>query len=131
MLTFNSLVLFFLGSVIILWRRPQWWPQLLMVFLGVLSGLMCLRTDDVPVNLFFLVGFGFFGGFAQGNRPWLLALLLGVWAPALSILAHVLGASPDHFNVAGPFVAFVPAFAGTYLGAFVKQMSAKCFPATT
>lgn len=124
-ITFYSLVLLFVASIVALSRRPQWWPHLLMTFLGFLVGMMSLRTDDVPVILFFLLAFGFFGGFAEAGRAWLLALLLAVWTPALNVLSQAIGGFQDHYTVAGPFIAFIPAFAGTYLGAFIKRTSAK------
>jgi hypothetical protein len=124
MISFHALVLFFPVAMIVLWRRPNLWPQLLMIFLGVITGLLSLRTDDMGFPVLLLIVFGFFGGFVQPERAWLCACLLAMWVPVTEALAHAASVTQGPpSGILNSLVAFIPALLGAYLGVFIRHTS--------
>jgi hypothetical protein len=118
MVCFNSLVLFFLVALVILWRRPGAWLYLLMTLAGAHVGMNTLHSDEPIAAAFLLLALSAFAGFAQPRRSWLLAILLAVWVPLFEILAMWAGVmSPSWSGALAPCVAFIPALVGAGVGA--------------
>jgi hypothetical protein len=124
MISFQVLVLFFPVSMALLWRRPALWPHCLMIFLGMMTGMLSVRTDDMGVLFFLLMVFGFFGGFAQPGQAWVCAFLLAMWIPVAEAAALATGVT--HGSPAGilnSLVAFIPALLGAGLGVLIHRAS--------
>ncbi len=125
MIAFNLLVVYFPVALFTLWRRPQIAVELLAVFLGLLTGLLDLRSDDTQFTVLLLLVFGCFAGFAKPPRAALSAILLAGWIPVVTVaglLAGVIHGQP--YGVPATSLAFIPALVGTYLGAFVRRHAA-------
>jgi hypothetical protein len=124
MVGFHALLFFFPLSMVVLWRRPNLWPHLLMSFLGIIVGMLSVRTDDMGFPVLLLLVFGFFGGFVQPARAWLPACLLAMWIPVTEIAAHASGVTNESpAGILNSLVAFVPAFSGAYLCVFINHAS--------
>jgi hypothetical protein len=124
MIGFHVLVLFFPVAMAVLWRRPNLWPHLLMIFLGMITGLLSVRTDDMGFPVLLLLVFAFFGGFVQPGRAWLCACLVAMWIPVTEAAAHAAGVTQGSpFGILNSLFAFIPAFAGAYLGVFIRHVS--------
>ena len=125
MITFNLLALYFPLALFTLWRRPQMAVELLVIFLGMLTGLLDLRSDDAQFTVLLLLVFGCFAGFAKPRRAALAGILLAGWIPVVTVaglLAGVIHGRP--YGVPATGLAFIPALAGAYLGAFVRRHAA-------
>ncbi len=124
-IAFNSLVLFIPIAAVLLWRWPRMWMHLFTLFLGIVVGLVDLRSSEPQFAALLLLVFGLFAGFAQPRRAWLWALLLGIWVPILGILSYMLhlsaGTNTEAFTST---IALIPAFVGAYAGAIIKRLSA-------
>jgi hypothetical protein len=123
---FNSLVLIFLAAITVVYFRPQQWGGMLALFLGWLTGFVNIGTSEIQFPVLLLLAFGFFLGHARPNGVWKLALVLGMFVP-LSQFAWILAARHYDTVVAegiGSLMAFVPAFAGTYLGKSIADSHA-------
>ena len=70
MVWFHTLVLFLPLSMFLLYRWPSLWHHLLAIFLGIITGLIDLRSDEVQFPALLLIIFGFFLGFSQPTRAW-------------------------------------------------------------
>ncbi len=123
-IAFNALVLSLPIAALVLWLKPQWWLNVLTLFIGALVGLMDLRSTELQMTAFLLVAFGFFAGFAQPRRAWRWALALGVWVPifgALAAMARLTNARGVDILVSVAAIAF--ALVGVYAGVIVKRMT--------
>ena len=126
MISFQALVLLFPVSMLVLWRFPALWVRMLVLYLGLLTGLLDLRTDDAQFPVLLLLVFGFFAGFAQPRRAWLSALLLGMWVPVVTIAALFAGVIRGRpYGVPAAGLAFLPALLGAYLGVWLQRASAR------
>lgn len=124
MISFHALVLFFPVAMVVLWRRPNLWPQLLMIFLGVITGLLSLHAEDMGFPVLLLLVFAFFGGFVQPERAWLCGCLVAMWVPVTEAAAHAAGVTQGSpYAILNSLVAFIPAFLGAYLGVFIHHVS--------
>lgn len=70
--------------------------------------------DDAGVTVIALIASSFLISAAAGRRPWLWAILVGGWIPALEF---GIGRNP------ASFIALVFAFAGAYAGSAVSRLS--------
>lgn len=98
------------------------WLSALAIVFGFIAAYVDLNTAEVQVTVSLLLVFGFILGFAQPNRAWRWAAILGVWVPIAQITSRLMDGTrpltPDY--LLSPLLAFVPAFVGTYLGVFVR-----------
>lgn len=120
----NALVLALPIAALALWLKPQWWLSVLTLFIGVLVGLMDLRTTEVQLTAFLMIAFGFFAGFAQPRRAWRWALMLGVWVPlfgAIASAARLTNARGVDVIASAAAIAF--ALIGTYAGVVMKRLA--------
>ena len=126
-LWFNSLVLFLPISMLLLYKWPDLWHLLLSLFLGILTGIFDLRTDEIQFPALLLLVFGFFLGFSQPKNAWRWALMLGVWVPTFEMARIVMEGSMDKFisEGIGSLLALVFAFAGSYAGTFLQTVIRK------
>jgi len=96
---------------------------------GVFIGYADSHSDDEFITLGILVGFSFLLGVLGPRRPWLWAVLIGIWVPLLDFALPKLGLAP---TMAGESSGFLTAlavtalvltvcFAGAYAGAFVSR----------
>jgi hypothetical protein len=86
--------------------------------------MLSLRTDDMQFPVLLLLVFSFFAGFQSPRHAWQFALLLGTWIPIVEIASSFIGAGKDAVSlIPGGLIAFMPAFAGAYLGAFVNRLA--------
>ncbi len=123
-IAFNALVLALPIAALALWLKPQWWLSVLTLFIGVLVGLMDLRTTEVQLTAFLMIAFGFFAGFAQPRRAWRWALMLGVWVPLFGgVAAAARLTNARGVDVIASVAAIGFALAGVYAGVVVKRMS--------
>jgi hypothetical protein len=126
MVSFNSLVLFFLVALALLWRRPQFWIHALMLFLGAFVGLSSVWTNETIVPVFLLLAFSAFGGFAQPAKAWLMTVLLATWVPVATSLAMLAGALPvNPTGILNSCFAFVPAAIGAGIGLLVNRAAGR------
>jgi hypothetical protein len=125
-LTFNSLVLFFLVTLLFLWRRPRLWIYAWTLFVGAFIGPSTVWTNEPIVPVFLLLAFSTFAGFAQPAKAWLLAVLLALWVPLATALAMLLGALPfSGSGLLNSCFAFVPAGVGAGIG-YLLNRAAGC-----
>lgn len=121
---FNALLLSLPIAALALWLKPQWWLNVLTLFIGVLVGLMDLRATEVQMTAFLLIAFGFFAGFAQPRRAWRWALLLGAWVPLFGALAAAARLTNARgVDVIASLAAIMFALVGVYAGVIVKRFS--------
>ena len=126
-LWFNSLVLFLPISMLLLYKWPNLWHLLLSLFLGILTGIFDLRTDEIQFPALLLLVFGFFLGFSQPKSAWRQALMLGIWVPTFEMARIVMEGSMDKFisEGIGSLLALVFAFAGSYAGTLLQTITKK------
>jgi hypothetical protein len=125
---FNSLVLLVPVAMFLLYLRPQLWHYLLALFLGLVIGWIDIRSVEVQPTVLLLIVFGMFLGFAQPSHAWRWALILAIWIPLGGFAAQVVGLqtpAPAEPGVIGSFIAFIPAFIGTYGGVLVNRASSR------
>jgi glycopeptide antibiotics resistance protein len=121
---FNSLVLFIPLAAVLLYFRPRLWHYLFALFLGIVVGWLDRNASEVQGTVLLLLVFGLFMGFAQPKHAWRWALILGAFVTLMGFAAAAFGLKPFTVNeTIGSLIAFVPAFFGTYSGAFVNRMS--------
>jgi len=68
--------------------------------------------DDTGVSVFMVLVASFVCGYLAGYRPWLIALLVSIWVPMLSIL------TTQNY---GSFLALIPGVLGAYAGHLVRK----------
>ena len=123
-IAFNSLAGLFPISIFVCLRFPGYAFHMFSLFLGLLTGILAVQTDDMPFPVLLLLVFGMFSGFQRPKAAWQYATLLAMWIPSLELVAKMIG-----FNVrggsgfGGSLIAFVPAFAGAYLGAVLRRFA--------
>ena len=119
---FHSLVVFLPVSVILLYKWPETWHHLMALFLGFLIGFLDFNSDDPQFAALLLLVFGLFLGFAQSQRVWRWALLLGMWIPIFQFFKIAVEGAGHAVLSEGIFslMVFVPACIGTYGGAGIR-----------
>ena len=124
---FHSLVAFLPVSVFLLYKWPRMWHHLLALFLGFLAGFLDSNSDDPQFAVLLLLVFGFFLGFAQSERPWRWALMLGMWVPVFQFFRVAIENTGTQLvlEVVFSLAVFVPAFLGTYWGSAVRLAVAR------
>jgi hypothetical protein len=93
---------------------------------GIFIGYADSHSDDEFVTIGILVGFTFLLGVLGPRRPWLWAVLIGIWVPLLDSILPKVGLAPtrpgESFGLLSALavVALVLAvcFTGAYAGAF-------------
>lgn len=120
---FHLLVLFLPLSVFLLYWKPHLWHNLLAIFLGSVTGVMNMSGDEIQLPVLLLLVFGFFLGFSEPKRAWRWALMLFMFVPlfecAKLLVNHSFGSIVQEGF--GSFAAIIPAFVGTYTGAFIRD----------
>jgi hypothetical protein len=66
--------------------------------------------DDTGITVLALLAASFISILAARRKPWIIAILVGIWVPLFNLSLQ--------FNF-GSLIAFVPAFAGAYLGILI------------
>lgn len=119
---FHSLVLLFPISMVLLWKWPKLWHQLLALVLGVLIGFLDLRSDDPQFAVLLLLMFGSFLGFAQPERAWRGALILGAGVPIFQFLKITIEGTSGKLLTEAIFsvLAFIPPIIGVYTGVVIQ-----------
>jgi len=120
---FNSLFLIFLAAIVIVYLRPQRWDGMLALFLGWLTGFINIESSEVQFPLLLLLSFGFFVGYARSKSAWRNAFILALFVP-LSQFAWIIATHKYEAVISegvGSLMAFVPAFAGAYVGKSVAH----------
>jgi hypothetical protein len=123
MTSFYTLVLFFLASVVLIYFSPKRWHGLFTIFIGLLTAFIDAQSSEVSFSILLLISFGFFLGFTKPSLPLRTGLLLGVWLPSVALIHQAILGSGSSFFTEGvlAFVAFIPAIAGSYLGALTRK----------
>jgi hypothetical protein len=67
--------------------------------------------DDSGISALMLAIAAFFCGYLAEKKPWLIALAICIWIPAISLFSKI--------NY-GSFLALIPGFTGAYAGYFLK-----------
>jgi hypothetical protein len=96
---------------------------------GIFIGYADSRSDDEFITLGVLIGFSFLLGILGPRRPWLWALLIGIWVPVLDAVLPKLGfvttrpGESSSFPSALAVAAFVltACVVGSYSGAFLGR----------
>jgi hypothetical protein len=100
---------------------------------GIFIGYADSHSDDEFVTLAILVGFSFLLGVLGPRRPWLWALLIGIWVPVLDSVLPKLGLAPTRPGESFSFLSalavtalvltacFFGAYAGAFLGRTVRR----------
>ncbi len=122
MVWFHTLVLFLPLSMVLLYWRPGLWHHLLSIFLGIVTGLIGLRSDEVQFPALLLIIFGLFLGFSKPQGAWRWAIFLSVWIPIFEIASIVVEGTYENLLSQGifSFIAIIPAMIGTYAGVVIQ-----------
>ena len=96
---------------------------------GLFIGYADSRSDDEFITLGMLAGFSFLLGVLGPRRPWLWAVLIGIWVPVLDSVLPTVGLAPTRPGESfGPLSALAVTalvltvcLAGAYSGAFVGK----------
>ncbi|MBI4674853.1 MAG: hypothetical protein HY741_24695 [Chloroflexi bacterium] len=121
---FNSLVLYLPVAAVIVWRKPNAWLPLMALFLGIIVGWLDMKSTEPTVSALLLVTLGFFCGFAQPKRAWLVGILLGAGVPVFIFLAATLRLTQlTMVEQITSLVALVFSFGGAYAGVIVRRVS--------
>lgn len=122
---FHLLVALVPLAMLLIYARPALYRWTLAVYLGVLTGFINLQSDEVQFPALLLIAFGFFLGYQERERIWLVPLLLAIWVPLGQCLR--LWADPASGSVMSDglmsFLAFLPAIAGTAGGYILRTAS--------
>jgi hypothetical protein len=102
---------------------------------GAWIGYADSRSDDVFITLGLLMAFCFVLGLVGPHRPWLWALLVGIWVPVLDSVLPRLGLVPQRPGESFTYltalavtgVVMVVCFAGTFLGAGLVWAAGKAW----
>jgi hypothetical protein len=125
-IVFNLMVLSVPVTAFLLFKWPGLWHLLLALYLGLLTGLTDLRTDDPQLPILLLITFGLFLGFAQPKAAWRWSLCLGLWVPVLGLIAFAAKVTSGQLSdVLISSVVLVPALIGVYAGVLVKRFSSR------
>jgi hypothetical protein len=87
-------------------------------FLAAISGIGIAwidsrpNWDDTGISIFMIASAATLFGYLTSQKPWLIALAVSLWIPVLSI------ATTQNY---GGLLAFIPGFAGTYTGYYLKM----------
>ena len=87
---------------------------ILSIVLGITIALIYSSPnwDDTGISVFMVLVAGFLCGYLAGQKPWLIALLVSIWIPLLSIL------TTQNY---GAFLALAPGFIGAFAGYLVRK----------
>ena len=120
---FHTLVLFLPLAMVLLYKWPKLWHNLLSIFLGIIIGLIDLHSDEVQFTVLLLLIFGLFLGFNQPKGAWKWAIMLSIWIPILGIASIIVGGSYEKLFNEGIFscIAVVPAMIGVYAGVAIQS----------
>ena len=105
-----------------------------VLILGLLTGFVDLRNDEIWASLLLLLVFSFMLGVLQPRNAWRWSLLIGIGIPAVHFIGLLFGytspchpgrvcAPPSLLDVLGLFVVMIPAFIGTYMGVFAGTLT--------
>ena len=124
---FHSLAALLLIATIVLYKRPFLRIYLLALFLGIVTAIVDLGTDEVQFPVLLLLVFGFFLGFDQPERAWRRSLLLGAWIPVFEFAKVFL--NQEFAKIVpqglGSLLALIPAFIGTYSGVALQKVATR------
>jgi len=103
-------------------RLATLWLTALAIVLGFIAAFAGLHhAGDVLVWVLLLM-FGGLLGYLGPQAPWRWALVLCMWVPIAEIISRVSEPPlPPVYDLLSPFLAIVPAFAGVYAGAYVRE----------
>ena len=129
--------------------RPEWIWSALAIAVGLLAAILTLHTDDLQYAVLFLFVQCAVFGYAQPKRAWRWACLIAVWIPLSQLFnCFVTLPSPRELGfparlflgplvvffratipvslaeVPGSCLAFIPAMAGAYAGAWMSRVAA-------
>jgi hypothetical protein len=101
--------------------RSKLFSYLIALLFGVFAGYVDLHNDEVQACvLVLLVGTVLLGAW-QPKHPWRWALIIGGCVPAAHIIGTLTGHHPPYkTDLAGPFLALIPALIGAYGGAVIR-----------
>jgi hypothetical protein len=68
--------------------------------------------DDTGVTTLIIFLTSGLCGYMAPQKPWSIALAVGIWVPLVGIITH--------YNMIS-LLAFIPAFAGAYTGSLIKR----------
>lgn len=122
MIWFHSLVLFLPLSMFLLYKWPKLWHHLLAIFLGIITGLIDLQSDEIQLPALLLIIFGFFLGFGQPKGAWIWAIFLSIWIPAFEMASIISQGTYEKLFDQGifSFIAIIPAMIGAYAGVIIQ-----------
>lgn len=124
-LGFHLLVVCIPVAILLIWWNPRAWQYGFAIFLGLLAAFLDQRTDDPQFTILLVFAFSFFVCFAPGTRPWLAALLIGMWVPLVQCSRVVLEGHGSVFISEGffSFIALAPALVGAYVAAGMRKFA--------
>ena len=68
--------------------------------------------DDTGISVFMVLVASFLCGYLAGEKPWLIALLVSIWIPFLSLI------TTHNYS---SFLALAPGFVGAFAGYLVRK----------
>jgi len=120
MTVFHTLVVYLLCAALLLWHWPRLWLPVFALFLGLLTGLVDLQSQEPQLPALLLLASGFFMASARPREAWLWPLLIAPWIPVLGLARAALEFTSWSQALISA-VAFVPAFIGAGAGALVAR----------
>lgn len=94
-------------------------PFIIYLLLSIVAGMAIAWVDSQPnwddtgITVMTILIIAALLGFISNQKPWLIALAISVWIPLWAVI--------ETHNYAG-FLAFVPGFAGAYVGFLFKKL---------
>jgi hypothetical protein len=109
-------------------RKPMkkylpWICLVLALAGGIFAWWVDSRNDEPQAAVLVILMVTFLLGMAAPQRAWLWAIILGSCIPLGYLLTRTMGylpATPLEPGWYAAFIALIPAFIGTYLGAFAR-----------
>lgn len=96
--------------------------QYICLVLAIVTGLAIAwidsrpTWDDTGITVFMILFLAMLFGFLGSVKPWLFALAVSIWVPLFENMSS---------NNYGALFAFIPGFAGAYIGYYIKHLITK------
>jgi len=119
---FYTLIALIPVCAVLIAKFPSHWNRVFAWYLGMMMGLIDLAAKEAQVSVVLLFSFGMFLGFVEKKRPWVPAVLLGIWIPLAHLVSYVTG-GPEQFLTEGlgSAIAILPSLAGCYVGRILRR----------
>lgn len=101
--------------------RSELLVYILAVALGVFAGWLEVQLGDLLFTALLVLAPCILLGAAKPRKPWRWAVLVGIFVPLADLIAFfVMTQKPSRAQIYESFLVFLPAFVGSYGGAFMR-----------